>query len=39
MSFFSADGPFNTFMTLVFDLVVLNFLWIICNNAEEGEEQ
>ena len=31
MSFFSADGPFNTFMTLVFDLVVLNFLWIICS--------
>lgn len=29
-SFFSPDGPFNTFMTLLFDLVVLNVLWIVC---------
>ncbi len=29
-SFFSPDSPFNTFMTLVFDLVVLNVLWLVC---------
>lgn len=29
-SIFSPDGPFNTFMTLVFDIMILSILWILC---------
>lgn len=27
---FSADNPFNVFMTLVFDIILLHFLYLIC---------
>ena len=30
-SFFSMEGPFQTFMTLVFDIFILNILWILCS--------
>ncbi len=31
MKFFSVDGPFYKFLTRLWDMIVINFLWVLCS--------